>query len=354
MIKPRILAVGVANPELYMSQKDVYDFYKSNGLVPAGQEELYSRILLDGPIQGRYFGLEKAEDIIGESVDAQVARFTAQGRDIAVRAARSALQQAGLEPSDIGGIVANTCTAYLCPGLTSYVAEDLGLASNVKAVDIMGMGCGSAIPNLECGCGMLHTTRGKPVLCVSTEICTATHLIEDDPGITVSNCIFGDGAAAVVLGAGNDSDPWLMEFETGLFPEHREALRYTYKNGRLRNQLTQRVPVIGAKCTEKVAKCLLARHEMEVSDISWWAVHAGGTAVLERVGRRLELSEASLAPSFEVFHRYGNMSSPTVLFALRELMLRNEVKGTGMLLSFGAGFTAFAGLVRGGSESSKD
>ncbi|MFO7821114.1 MAG: 3-oxoacyl-[acyl-carrier-protein] synthase III C-terminal domain-containing protein, partial [Lentisphaeria bacterium] len=271
-------------------------------------------------------------------------RFTVQGRDIAARAGREALQKAGLKPTDIGGIVANTCTAYLCPGLTSYLAEDLGLPTNVKAIDIMGMGCGSAIPNLECGCGMLQNTRGKPVLCISTEICSATHLVDDDPGITVSNCIFGDGAAAVVLGAGAESDPCLIDFETGLFPKHREALRYTHKGGRLRNQLTPRVPVIGAQCTEKVVQRLLARHEIEISDIRWWAVHAGGTSVLERVGNRLNLADDALATSTEVFEEYGNMSSPTVLFVLQRLMQNNQVEGPGMLLAFGAGFTAFAGL----------
>ena len=345
MIKPRILAVGVANPDLYMSQADVHDFYKQQKLMPSAQKELYSRILLDGPIRGRYFGLEDPEEIIGEGVDEQVDRYTQQAREIATRAAQNALRHAQLSPADIGGIVANTCTAYLCPGLTSYIAEDLGLQSNIKAIDIMGMGCGAAIPNLECGCGMLQSTRGKPILCIATEICSATHLVEDDPGITVSNCIFGDGAAAVVLGAGTDSDPCLADFETGLFPKHREALRYTRQNGHLRNQLTRRVPVIGAQCITKVAQRLLAQHDLGVADIGWWAVHAGGTSVLDQIAQRLELSDDALAASTEIFQRHGNMSSPTVLFVLQRLMQRNELNGPGLLLAFGAGFTAFAALV---------
>lgn len=351
-MKPLICSVATANPDLYLTQAEAYRFYDEHGLMPDRQQALYSRLLQDSRIQGRYFGMDDPREILDETPDAQIARFTEHGRKIAAQACRTALDTCRLTPADLGGVVANTCTGYLCPGMTSYLAEDLGLRNDVKAIDIMGMGCGAAIPNLECGCGMLHRTSGRPVICVCVEICSATHLIDDDPGLTVSNAIFGDGAAAVVLrdaaDAGNCNGPVLLDFETGLFPRHREALRYRSQAGHLRNVLTPRVPRIGARCLEQVTRRLLSRHTVQISDIRWWAVHAGGTEVLRQVAAGLDLSFDRLEVSNSIFERYGNMSSPTVLFALKELMDRGQARGLGLILAFGAGFTAFAALADGG------
>lgn len=348
---PTIVAVGVATPDLYFTQAETHDFYVEHNMLPAGQAGLYSRLLLDGPIEGRCFALDEAEDIIDEDADDQNSRFTVQGRALAAAACRTALTRARCQAADIGGLVVNTCTGYLCPGLTSYLVEDLDLPNSVKVIDVMGMGCGGAVPNLEVGCGLLSRTSGRPVLCVAVEICTATHMIDDDPGLTVSNCIFADGAAAVLL-AETETGPGvqLLDFATGIFPRHREALRYRQQGGKLRNMLSARVPVIGADCLTRVTQRLLKEQGLDVGDVAWWAVHAGGTSVLDEVGRRLGLEGDELGTSRRIFETYGNMSSPTVLFVLDELLQSGRARGAGLLLGFGAGFSAFAALASGKTE----
>jgi len=346
---PHILSIGTANPDLYLTQQDVYDFYRSHDLIPEGQKALYDRLLLDSPIKGRYFGLDDPIEIINETPDSQIRRYSHQATKTASQACRSAIANAKLTPKDIGGIVVSTCTGYLCPGLTSYLVDELGLNNDIHAMDIMGMGCGSALPNLECGWGMYARKRNKPVMCVAVEICSATHMIDDDPGLTVSNCIFGDGAAAAIVGnnSGYASGIRMEDFETGIFPEHREALRYNNDRGHLRNTLTNRVPAVGSRCLETVTCKLLKRNGLVMSDIQWWAVHAGGTQVLDSVAKRFDISPAKLATSYEIFKNYGNMSSPTVLFVLNDLIQRGLTVGTGLILAFGAGFSAFAALVFG-------
>ncbi len=346
-VGPAILGLGTALPPLYVEQPEAYRFYESKGCLPAAQRTLYARLLLEGPIQGRYFGMHDRNDVLNADPDIAVARFTEFGRRMAADASRAALCDAGVAPKDIGGVVVNTCTGYLCPGLTSYLAEDLGLPDDVKVMDLVGMGCGGAVPGLECGCGQLVRTRGRPVLCVAVEVCSATHFMDDEAGLTVSNCIFGDGAAATVLGHASPRGIAIVDFESGLFPEHRDALRYVYDGGRLRNRLTRSVPVIGASCIERVALRLLKRHGLSPQDISWWAVHAGGTAVLDEVEKRFELNGNELSASRHVFRTCGNMSSPTVLFTLRRIMDRDEARGRGLIIAFGAGFTAFAALAVG-------
>jgi len=111
--------------------------------------------------------------------------------------------------------------------------------------------------------------------------------------------------------------------------------------------MTKRVPVIGARTVTEVASRLLARHGLSRDDIAWWAVHPGGTLVLDQVARELDLDREALSFSYNVFKNYGNMSSPSVLFVLREILDsgRPQPGQKGMLLAFGAGFSAFAALM---------
>ena len=131
------------------------------------------------------------------------------------------------------------------------------------------------------------------------------------------------------------------------YPQYRNQLHYRQQGGRLRNVLSIKVPKIGAKTAFEVMTRLLDRHHLKQDAIQWWAVHAGGTAVLDQVGRDLGLSETALRYSLEVFHNHGNMSSPSVLFALKNIMEQGRPRSgdLGVLLTFGAGFSAFAALV---------
>jgi predicted naringenin-chalcone synthase len=138
-----------------------------------------------------------------------------------------------------------------------------------------------------------------------------------------------------------------LDFESVTLPKYREQLRYTTQGGKLRNVLTRNVPVIGAKAVAQVVRRLLARRGMTTDDIDWWAVHPGGTQVLKAVERQIGVTPEMLRFSYETFRHYGNMSSPTVLFVLDKILreARPQHGDTGLVLAFGAGFTAFAALV---------
>lgn len=343
---------ATANPPYYATQREAYEFYTSHFDLTPDEHSLYHKLLIDGPIQGRYFGLECAEEACETNPDRLNERFVKYARQTGASAARIAMKEAGLTPHDLGGVIVNTCTGYLCPGLSSYLVEDLELPSSVKTLDIAGMGCGGALPNIDTASALLAAHGGRPWLSVAVEACSATLFMGPDPALIVSNCIFGDGAAAVILQkeATLSNTTGLMRIlgsTSSIHPKYREQLRYRQETGRLRNVLTTRVPVIGAKLAGEALTALLTQHHLTRQDISWWAVHAGGTAVLDQVGRDLGLDANALQYSLNVFRTYGNMSSPSVLFALKQIIEQGRPKAgdRGVLLSFGAGFSAFAMLV---------
>ncbi len=346
-----IQGLGTATPPFRITQQEAYAFLKSHLPMSPDEESLYRRILLDGKIKGRNLGMDATTDVLETHPDRLLARFLKFGRLTAVEAARRAISEAGLHAGDIQGLVVNTCTGYLCPGLSSYIAEDLKLKSAIRFQDVMGMGCGAAIPNLEAATGLLMRSGKGPVLSVAVEICSATIFFGQDPGLVVSNAIFGDGAAAVVLdqaeGSTKSGLARIVDFESGLYPEYREDLRYRTEDGRLRNTLNKRVPVIGARTAAEVASRLLTRHGLTRNDVQWWAVHPGGTSVLEQVGKAMELTAEQLRFSYGVFENYGNMSSPSVLFVLRDILDKGRPQSgqRGLLVAFGAGFSAFAALL---------
>ncbi len=365
-MRATIRSLATANPSRYVTGLEAYNFMSQHFDMTVREQSLYRRLLVEGPIKGRYLGLDYDEQVTQMTADQQITRFQKQALATASRAASQAITAAGLEAADISGLVVNTCTGYLCPGLSSYLAEALHLAPTTRALDVMGMGCGGAVPNLQSACGMLALGSlnggAKPVLSVAVEVCSATIYMGDDPSLIVSNCLFGDGAAAAVLcdetNGGHKAKSTeakktgaisvrILDFETGLLPAHREALRYHNSEGRLRNSLSRKVPFIAGDAVKEVAARLLLRHEMSPTDIRWWMVHPGGTAVLEQVGKSLGLTEDSLHFSHQVLRQYGNMSSPSVLFVLKEVLDQGRPSAgqRGLLLSFGAGFTAFAALV---------
>jgi alkylresorcinol/alkylpyrone synthase len=350
-MKTILRGLGTATPPLYVTQEEAYDSLSTQfGLKPA-ELTMYRRILLDGKVKGRYLGMETAAEAHDMDMDRLLARFLKFGRSTAVAAARQALAEAGVKPTEITGLIVNTCTGYLCPGFSSYIAEELGLPTSIRYLDLMGMGCGAAIPNLEAATGMLVRNGEGPVLSVAVEICSATIYPSHEPELVVSNSIFGDGAAAAVLDIVPDNGPkglaCIVDFSSGLFPQYREDLRYRTEGGRLRNCLAKRVPVIGARTATEVSSRLLAKHELSRKDIDWWAVHPGGTVVLDQIAKKLELDKKALRFSYNIFENYGNMSSPSVLFVLRDILDngRPQPGQKGMLLAFGAGFSAFAALL---------
>src|SRR5207244_10626509 len=155
-----------------------------------------------------------------------------------------------VSPRQIDALIISTCTGYLCPGLSSYVAERLGLRADSLGLDLVGQGCGAALPNLRAAEALLTAQRARHVLSVCVEVCSAAFYIDDDPGVLISACLFGDGAAAALLTAAPREARRRVQWQGGWSlnaPQHRDALRFEARGGMLRNVLTPQVPALAGK-----------------------------------------------------------------------------------------------------------
>jgi len=212
----------------------------------------------------------------------------------------------------------------------------------VQAYDLVGSGCGGAIPNLQVAEAVLEKrgTDGGVVVSVSVEICSATFQMDNDPSLIVSNALFGDGAAAAVLW--NRPSGFQMIASADRFvPEQREAVRFVHKQGRLHNQLSPRLPGMVAQAAAQVVAEVLASRALRVEDVACWALHTGGEKIIDAVRDEIGIPEARLWATRKVLGDYGNMSSPTVWFVLDELMGSGVEPGDWcVMVGYGAGLSA--------------
>jgi predicted naringenin-chalcone synthase len=345
MSSTRIASLAVASPPRAVSQEEaagVLETRYGDTLSRRGLRVM-RRLLSHPSIKSRRFAFDEPGEIMGEDPDDRVARFTRWAVELSAEAAGRALAEAGLTERDVSALVVNTCTGYVCPGLSTYLVERLGLPPATSSYDLVGSGCGGAIPNLRMAGSLVN--GGGAVLSLSVEVCSATFQMGDDLSLILSNALFADGASAAVLWD-RPEGLRVVDFASRLAPEHREAIRYVHKGGALHNKLSSSLPGLIRKPVAQVVEAVLAPHGLAVRDIEHWAVHAGGEKIIDSVRNVLGLSEDHVAPSRRVLSEYGNISSPTVLFVLREILNSGMKKGERcVMVSFGAGLSAHAALL---------
>ncbi len=286
-------------------------------------------------IDRRHFAMPEIDRVFDRTSDELNRTFRIEAPKLAEDALRAALSGAGLRPEDLDALLICTCTGYLCPGLTSYVAEDLGLRPNAILHDLVGLGCGAAIPTLRAASHLLAARPDAVVACIAVEICSAAFYLDDDPGVLISACLFSDGAAASIWrGAPGPSGARAFAFESLHLPEKRDKLRFEQRNGKLRNLLDRSVPNLAAGA---VGRLWTERGPRPVSRV---VVHPGGRDVLEAIAP--VVAPHPLDASARTLRDFGNMSSPSVLFALEETLKEGipGPEGDFWLVSFGAGFSA--------------
>ena len=296
-------------------------------------------------IRKRHFAFDDPSCLVDEDPDLRIKRFTERSIELSAAAITRALDQAGVVVQDVTGLVVNTCTGYICPGISTYLIERLGLSRGVRAFDLVGSGCGGAIPNLQAA-DALQRTVGGAVLSVSVEICSATFEMDNDLSLILSNALFGDGAAAAVVQ--DRPGRWELVASAGRYvPEHRETIRYVHRRGKLHNQLSLKLPELVKKAAAEVVTEVLSAQGLSAGDVKHWALHTGGEKIISAVRDEVGIPEDRLAATRAVLAEYGNMSSPTVWFVLDEIGRNGVMPGDWCVMAaYGAGLSAHAYLLK--------
>jgi alkylresorcinol/alkylpyrone synthase len=348
-----ITGLGTAVPSRRYLQSDCWEALRGteqfSQLSPRSRAILKKVLLGNNGIASRHLALDALTEAFDIRPDALHARFVQHAPALATLAAERALQDAGVTPADIDAVIISTCTGYLCPGLTSYVAERLGLRPDVLALDLVGQGCGAALPNLRTAEALLRGGRGRQVLSVCVEVCSAAFYLDDDPGVLISACLFGDGAGAAVASREPGQGSRRLEWKAGgstLQPVSRDLLRFEQKNGMLRNILTPEVPALAAQHAKALHGEMVSQAGVDPRHISTWIWHAGGRDVLLALRDAFVLEDEALCWSAAVLRELGNVSSSCVFHVLQRALTNGAPSGWWWMSSFGAGFSCHGALLQ--------
>ena len=345
--------IGTATPVArYTKAECLVAFQASNGYARLdARAHLIARTVLqrDNGIEARRLAVDTLAEVFTIDPNTLAQRFLAHAPTLAAESGRRALIQAGLAADEIDAVVVSTCTGYLCPGLSGYVVECLGLRADVQAFDLVGQGCAAALPNMRLGYALLASGTCDNVLSVCVEVSSAAMYLDNDPGVLISACLFGDGAGAAVLSRqplqGSRHIAW-VDSTSQTVPAQRQALMFEQRDGMLRNILSREVPTLAAHYAQQVLETVLGRAGLQRADVSAWIMHAGGRDVLLALERGLKLKAGDLGYSAAMLREYGNLSSAFVYFVLEAALADQAAGGWWWLSSFGAGFSCHGALLK--------
>ena len=282
--------------------------------------------------------------------------FAREALPLAVSAARPLLSggDAAMPAGDIDHLLVVSCTGATAPGLDGLLVDALGLRDDVGRTLISFQGCHAGLAARRVAAALATARPASAVLVVCVELSTLHFQLDRSDENRVANALFADGAAAALvagaervarMAAGTLTPRFeIGDMRTVLRSRDRDAMVWTIGDTGFRLHLSSLLPRLIAADVRPAIAPLLAGRTPESA--GFWAVHPGGSAILQAVERALELPASALAASRDVLRRFGNMSSPTIFFVLRDLLTETPAGADGIALAFGPGLTIEAARLR--------
>jgi predicted naringenin-chalcone synthase len=347
----KIISIGTAVPKYGNKQSKILNFMQS-----AYKDETASRILKilfnHSGINARYSVIPDfdsgqpdhvlfSEDQCMPTVLDRSDIFKEHAVSLAIDAINDSFRKRNITLDEFGvtHLITVTCTGIYAPGIDASLIEQLNLPNDIFHTSINFLGCNAAFPALKLADMIARTDEKAKVLIVCVELCTLHFQPKNNHDNLLSNTIFGDGAAAVIV-TGDEPDYQggmsMNGFYSLLLNKGKDLMSWNITPVNYEMVLNAKIPdFIGDEVGNIVVKAG-RKFNMDPSSIDKWAIHPGGKKILDTIKKRLKLNETDLQYSYKVLDEYGNMSSPTILFVLNEIM-QAEHKPNETIFSIGFG-----------------
>ncbi len=346
----RINTVAKQLPKYYKNTEEILPFLDA---WLHGQDERFikkvKKIFEGAGVDRRYSIMEPAEVFTATSFEQKNDIYCREVVELGEQVLTKALQQAGWHPEQLDYIITVSCTGIMIPSLDAYLINRLKLRQDIVRLPVTEMGCVAGISGIIYAKNFLASNPGKRAAVIAVESPTATFQLDDySMANVVSAAIFGDGAACVLLSSDeSDTGPEIIDEEMYHFYDNEHMMGFQLTNQGLKMVLDIEVPETIASHFPDIIHPFLAKNNLRIGDIDHLIFHPGGKKIVQTVEDLFAGSGKNIDDTREVLKLYGNMSSATVLYVLERCMDRNPKKGeTGVMLSFGPGFTAQRVLLR--------
>lgn len=276
--------------------------------------------------------------------------FSEHAGPMAVELARRLADgRCGFRPADVTHVITVSCTGFVNPGPDWRIVTELGLAPTVERYNLGFMGCYAAIPALRMARQFCLANPNAVVLVVALELCSLHMQMQTNADTILANALFSDGAAGALVSArapqAGEPALALNDFMAATAPEGQGDMAWEIGNHGFNLVLSSYVPDVIEANLDRIVGDLLTPRGMTGADIDLWAIHPGGKSILDKAEKSLNLAPEQIAASRAVLRDFGNMSSATILFVLRELLTTVTAPKTVTAMAFGPGLTIECGLL---------
>ena len=349
----KIISIGTAVPAHKHNQKDILQFMQQVYALDAIENRKLKFLYNLSGIDTRYSVVPDYSHSIHEwkfyphsenlepfpSLEYRMQWYNKLAAPLSVDAIRNCLEDK-IHTNEITHLITVSCTGMSAPGLDLQVMELLDLPKQVFRTSINFMGCYAAIHGLKLADAICKTDTNAKVMIVCTELCTLHFQKEATQDNIASTLLFADGSAAVLVT--HDSFKrkglHLKSFYSEVVPKGKRDMAWELSSTGFLMTLSGYIPDLIEADFEPLVNRALQLAELNTNDIQQWCIHPGGKRIVDAIQKTLHLPVETMQKSYEVLKQFGNMSSPTILFVLKELM-KEKKEGSVFGAAFGPGLT---------------
>ena len=350
-----INAIGTAVPKYKHRQSDIAQFYINQFSLKEEEKRKVELLYERSGISTRYSTLPDFSGSLNEKklypkagegkfplLEERMQHYNAAACNLAVAAVRDCTgnhQSLG----NITHLITVSCTGMSAPGLDIDLMQALNLKADTQRSSVNFMGCYAAILALKQADAICKADKNAEVLIVCVELCTL-HFQDSEGGDNMaSTLLFADGAAALIVSdkINNPKALEMQSFYSWVDIKGKKDMAWNLSSGGFLMTLSAYIPQLLELNIKSLLSACLKKAQLGENEINFWAIHPGGRKILETIATELNLTESNLKASYQVLKEYGNMSSPTICFVIKQIW-EQEVKEKGQKIfcaAFGPGLS---------------
>jgi alkylresorcinol/alkylpyrone synthase len=341
MTKPvRLLSLATASPPHEISQDQVAEVARTLFAARFPRFDRMMPVFRNAGVHKRQLVMPVEWYLEPRSWPERGDAYLAGALELFCQAAQGALDEAGLTGAEVDMIVTVSSTGIATPSLEARAMSRMGFRPDVGRVPVFGTGCAGGATGLALASRLAAAEPGATVLLVCVELCSMAFSLDGlGKADIVSTAIFGDGAVACVVRAGEDGFAEVAGFAEHTWPDTLGIMGWRVDAHSLGVILDRALPPFVRSEMRPVMEAMLSRQDLRIEDVDRFICHPGGMKVIEALEGAFNLGQGSLDHERQVLSEHGNMSSPTVLFIL-DRVRRADLPRRSMVTAMGPGFTA--------------
>ncbi len=275
------------------------------------------------------------------NLDERMKIYNREALPLSVQAINNCLKDI-LSPKEVTHIITVSCTGMSAPGLDLQIAEAMDMRPEIFRTSVNFMGCYGAVHALKLAKLICDSTPASNVLIVATEFCSIHFQKEYTPDSASSTILFSDGSAAVLVSncISTERKVELSNFYSKVAYRGKKDMAWELSHKGFIITLSSYIPDLIEQDIAALVDEAAKHSGLEIKDITHWCIHPGGKKILSAIQKQLHLKDDDMRYSKNILSNYGNMSSPTVLFVLKEILENLDDKPANIFgTAFGPGLT---------------